>query len=67
MVDQDTRIKVLLGDGPERRAWESFVANYTEFHIVSSRYCLNEVLPEFCTVSYSKDTAVDQCVVLGGF
>ncbi|THH31856.1 hypothetical protein EUX98_g2330 [Antrodiella citrinella] len=48
MVSLDRTVKTLLGDTtPERRAWDSYVAGYIEFHLQSPRYCLKEVLPEF--------------------
>ncbi|TCD71927.1 terpene cyclase [Steccherinum ochraceum] len=43
----DARIKSTLGDTPERRAWELFVAGYTEFHLYTPRYFLQELLPEY--------------------
>ncbi|TCD65127.1 terpene cyclase [Steccherinum ochraceum] len=47
----DARIKTILGDTPERRAWEIFAAGYTEFHLYTPRYFLKELLPEY----YSRD------------
>lgn len=35
-------------EGTEREAWEHFVAGYTQFHLISSRYRLSEILPEWC-------------------
>ena len=47
LVDIDRRIKDILGDGGERRAWESFTAGYVEFHLRTPRYRLEELLPEY--------------------
>ena len=33
--------------GTERWAWDEFVAGYTQFHLHTPRYLLNEILPEF--------------------
>lgn len=43
----DQRVKDILGDGPERKAWESFTAGYAEFHLHTPRYRLRDLLPEF--------------------
>ncbi|TCD63981.1 terpene cyclase [Steccherinum ochraceum] len=41
------RIRNILGEGPERDAWESFAAGYTQFHLHTARYQLKEILPEW--------------------
>ncbi|KAI0792639.1 isoprenoid synthase domain-containing protein [Abortiporus biennis] len=41
------RIRDLLGEGRARDAWENFAAGYTQFHLLTPRYRLAEVLPEF--------------------
>ena len=41
------RIQGILGEGPERDAWESFAAGYTQFHLHTARYQLKKILPEF--------------------
>ncbi|TCD67997.1 terpene cyclase [Steccherinum ochraceum] len=50
LVDLDARIKLTLGAGPERDAWESFLVGYAEFHLHNPRYRLSEILPEYCVV-----------------
>ncbi|TCD67994.1 terpene cyclase [Steccherinum ochraceum] len=47
LVALDGSIKAVLGNSPERRAWEAFAGGYTEFHLYTPRYFLNELLPEF--------------------
>ena len=47
LLAADRKIKDVLGDGPERKAWEAFTTGYAEFHLRSVRYRLKEVLPEF--------------------
>ena len=47
VVMLDRRIRALLGDSPERKAWESFIAGYFEFHLHTPRYRLKELLPEY--------------------
>lgn len=47
VLAMDRRVKDILGDGPERQAWESFTAGYAEFHLHTPRYCLKDLLPEF--------------------
>ena len=44
VVEIDLRIKDILGDTPEKKAWESFTAGYAEFHMHMPRYLLKEVL-----------------------
>ncbi len=34
-------------EGTEREAWEHFVAGYTQFHLLSPRYRLHEIIPEY--------------------
>ena len=41
------RVRGVLGEGPERDAWESFASGYTQFHLHTARYKLKEILPEF--------------------
>lgn len=48
MVELDNRIKVLLGNSPEKQAWEAYMAGYITFHLQSPRYQLKEILPEYC-------------------
>ncbi|TCD67996.1 terpene cyclase [Steccherinum ochraceum] len=48
LVALDAQIKQILGVGPERDAWESFVVGYIEFHLHTPRYRLAEILPEYC-------------------
>ena len=33
--------------GSARHAWDQFVAGYTQFHLHTPRYLMNEVMPEF--------------------
>lgn len=47
VISVDIVIKDILGDTPERKAWESFVVGYAEFHFRVSRYHLRDLLPEF--------------------
>lgn len=42
-----SRIEMILGDGPEQKAWESFAAGFTEFHLYVPRYRLRDVIPEY--------------------
>jgi len=46
-IDVVKRIRNVLGEGPERDAWESFAAGYTQFHLMTARYQLVEILPEY--------------------
>ncbi|KAH8100321.1 isoprenoid synthase domain-containing protein [Cristinia sonorae] len=46
-IDVVHRIRGVLGEGPERDAWESFAAGYTQFHLQTARYQLQEILPEY--------------------
>lgn len=46
LVALDLHIKTVLGDGPERRAWDSFTAGFAQFHLRCPRYRLNELVPE---------------------
>ena len=47
VIEVDRRNKALLGDAPERQAWESFIAGYFEFHLHIPRYRLRDLLPEY--------------------
>ena len=47
LVDLDRKIKAVLGNTAEKRAWESFAGGYVEFHLYTPRYFLKEVLPEY--------------------
>ena len=47
LIEVDRRIKQILGDGPEKKAWESFTAGYCEFHLHTTRYRLRELIPEY--------------------
>jgi len=47
LVNLDERVKAVLGNTPERRAWELFTAGYTEFHLYTPRYLLKDLLPEY--------------------
>ena len=47
VISVDIMIKDILGDSPERQAWESFVVGYAEFHFRVSRYHLRDLFPEF--------------------
>ncbi|KAH8100283.1 Trichodiene synthase-domain-containing protein [Cristinia sonorae] len=48
LVEIDSRVREILGDGPEKKAWESFIIGYAEFHLHTPRYRLKEIIPEFC-------------------
>jgi len=41
------RIKLILGEGEALDAWESFAAGYTQYHLHTPRYQLQEILPEY--------------------
>lgn len=45
-ISIDLRVKKILGDTPERKAWVSFTCGYAGFHIHTPRYRLKEVLSE---------------------
>ena len=40
------RVRMILGEGKARDAWESFAAGYIRFHLQSERYKLGEILPD---------------------
>ncbi|KAH8100284.1 isoprenoid synthase domain-containing protein [Cristinia sonorae] len=48
VADLHIKIDEILGDSPERRAWDMFCVGYTEFHLHSPRYRLGEIIPEYC-------------------
>jgi len=47
LVTADSCIKAVLGDSPERRAWEAFASGYAEYHLHTPRYMLKDLLPEY--------------------
>ena len=47
LILRDETVRAILGIGMARDAWDSFTAGFTQFHILSPRYRLHEVIPEF--------------------
>ncbi|KAI0080880.1 terpenoid synthase [Panus rudis PR-1116 ss-1] len=45
-IAYSNEVRRLLGDGPERDAWDAYMLGYIQFHIYCPRYRLEEVLPE---------------------
>ena len=44
---RDQTVRAILGDGKARDAWDSFTAGFIKFHIITPRYKLRDVIPEF--------------------
>ena len=41
------RARRILGEGRAREAWEDFASGYIKFHLLTGRYRLADILPEY--------------------
>jgi len=46
LITLDDQVRSVLGEGPERDAWEAFSVGYIECHLYIPRYRLQELIPE---------------------
>ena len=46
VINRNNTIRMILGEGKARDAWDSFAKGFIQFHIVSPRYKLRDVIPE---------------------
>ncbi|THH32539.1 hypothetical protein EUX98_g1653 [Antrodiella citrinella] len=47
IVNLGEHIAAVLGDTPEKKAWDVFSGGYTEFHLYTPRYFLKDIVPEY--------------------
>ncbi|KAK7678713.1 hypothetical protein QCA50_018295 [Cerrena zonata] len=47
LVLRDETVRAILGEGKARDAWDSFTSGFIQFHVLTPRYKLHDVIPEF--------------------